>query len=325
MTDVYFFFDHDRKSGMGHYKRCAAIAKELSKKKIKSHFITFSNKREEEKLKYFRLIHYNKLNIKLVQNLPLIIDSYSITQARLKKLNFFFKRIFCIEDEPSKKFLKNYAVINSGYGIKKINYNKKSFQKIYTGIGYKFVKNNFLKKYLKSKNKKDITISFGGGKVLERVIFFLDAVFNCLEEIAFKEKIFLFLNLNSSDKKKLINKYSNLNIKIYSISDKYYEKILRSKFVISSCGVQQDELICWRIPSIFLQIADNQKYNYFFIKKIDRKICYKSSQFKFKKLNKLLYNIVYKNYDNKIINKFKKTPLGFKTKMLLDDICREKI
>tara|TARA_B100000787_G_scaffold52767_1_gene38148 strand:+ start:6310 stop:7275 length:966 start_codon:yes stop_codon:yes gene_type:complete len=320
MTEAYFFFDYNKKSGIGHYKRCSVIAKELLKKNIKSYLICFSKNSIRNKINYFNFVQYEKLKTKKLKNNFLIIDSYLITNKKLINLKNIFDKIYCIEDQVSNKFLNNFAIINPSFEVKNKVLYKNKFKKIYLGIKYKFIDQIYQNKYSKITKKKNITISFGGGKTFHRVKNFLNTVFICLEEIKFKETIYLFLDLNLKEKKFIKNKYYNLNIKICNISNKYYERILQSKFVISSCGIQQDELISWKIPSIFLKIAENQKYNFSLIKKIDKQICYESTQFNSQKLKKIIYKILFEYYDKIIIKKFEKIPLGSRTSSILRGI-----
>lgn len=319
MRKVFFYFDYNSRYGMGHYNRCKVIAEKLKNKKIQSYLICFLKLKKN--IKNFKFIQFNDLKKKNIKNSSLIIDSYAIDHKKLKAFKNIFKKIFCIEDIPSNKFINNFAIINSNFDIKNNRYSEKNFKKIYTGINYKLISSLNLKKISKS-NKKNITISFGAGKTLDRTKLFLQSIFNTLENLKFKYKIFLFMNLNLYQKNKIIKKYPNLKIIINDISKKYYEKINQSKFVISSCGTQQDELIHWKIPAIFVMIAKNQHYNFSLLQNIDKKICFNILDKNFNKLYKLLDNMINKNYEIKIVNKFKKISLGKKTSRIINSILQ---
>ena len=183
MRKVFFYFDYNLRYGMGHYNRCKVIAEKLKNKKIQSYLICFL--KLKKKIKNFKLIQFDDLKKKNIINSSLIIDSYTIDQKKLKIFKKIFKKIFCIEDIPSNKFKNNFAIINSNFDVKNNRYSKKNFKKIFTGINYKLISSFDSKKIFK-KNKKNITISFGAGKTLNRTRLFLQSVFNSLENLKFK-------------------------------------------------------------------------------------------------------------------------------------------
>ena len=148
---ILFIYDHSKKTGNGHLRRCEYFSKIFPKK--------FDTK-------------YQKYNAKLFNdNLDkiydyIITDSYKINYINEKKLKNYCKRLITIDDNYNRKFASD-IIINYSPVISKKIYKRKCLNKTRLFLGEKF---NFIskEKYLKNPNisesqkkKLNILIYFG--------------------------------------------------------------------------------------------------------------------------------------------------------------------
>ena len=99
--------------------------------------------------------------------------------------------------------------------------------------------------------------------------------------------------------------------------------VLKSKFCISSLGVQHDELVYLKIPSIFLKISPNQDLNFKYAKLINSKFVFDIDKF-----NKDIFYEALDNLDNKkkrlsIKKKYQKTKIGSNLNKLNNFILKQ--
>ena len=314
---IFFYYDVGIKFGSGHAKRCLVINEKIKKKGIKTFYLSLDNKQIINK-NFGKNIIYNKdLKSNLNNNRSiLIIDSYKITQSQINSLKKYFKFIFLINDIPIKN-IDIYGIINPNYGIKKEHYNNK-IKKKFLGINYKLI---FEKKIKPNKKKTGITISFGTGNVYKRVNKFLFIILNFLDSLKYLEKITILMNLKTYQKKKILS-YKNLKIKVYNTSNNFIHHAQNSKYVVSSMGIQYDELIKLNIPAIFIKIAENQDFNYRMSYKINPDTTNNLNNLNEEKIVYALKNITKKKNRNKIIKNYKKYLLGKKTNHLVNYLVK---
>ena len=98
---------------------------------------------------------------------------------------------------------------------------------------------------------------------------------------------------------------------------------VKSKFCISSLGVQHDELVYLKIPSIFLKISPNQDLNFKYAKSINSKFVFDIDKF-----NKDIFYEALDNLDNKkkrlsIKKKYQKTKIGSNLNKLNNFILKQ--
>ena len=313
---ICFMYDIGHKFGMGHLNRCLAINQKLLKKKISTYYLNSNNYDTNIIKKQNHKIIHKKDLIKFVGlNNILIVDSYNINQRKINELARYFKYIFLINDIPNKN-LSVYGLLNSNYKIKKKDFNEKKIRKFFLGINYKFIRKV---KIPFVKNRKGITISFGGGNVYFRTKNYILSVLKFLNNINFDEKIIIYMNLNYQQKKEIL-KFKNLNIKICNISNNFIKMAYKSKFVISSLGMQHDELYKLKIPSIFLKIAKNQEQNYKFALKINPEFTHDLKKINKKTVVNTLSKILIKKKRFRIIKNYNSFQLGKKTNFFINHL-----
>ena len=131
------------------------------------------------------------------------------------------------------------AILNPNYQIKKKNYIKINLKNFFLGTQYKI--GSFDNKKL-PKKPKQITISFGGSNVFNQIRQVLKYILKYFEKNNFKYKNNIFIKLKKNQKK-FFKRFKKLNLEILGINKKYIQSVLKSKFCISSLGVQHDELV----------------------------------------------------------------------------------
>ena len=302
---VYFYFDINEASGLGHYTRCSVLRFFLKRKKIKSVLLILNDK-NLKKYKEFKIVNLKDIHDKKKKDI-LIIDNYQISEKKIFILKKYFKLIFLVDDKPSKKKGID-VIINSNFGINKSFYSERNIKKFFLGEKYKLIK-DFI---TNSKKKSGLTISFGGGKVFGKIKKLLDLIFAQLIDLNYKKKINIFTNLTLNQ---LIqtNKIKKLNLNLQNIGPKYVPSLLSSDFCISSLGVQHDEILKKKIPAIFVKIDNNQNYNYLFSKKINPDFTFDINNINKNKFSKALKNIIQKKNRDKIIKNYKREIIGQNT------------
>ena len=309
-------YDTGHKFGMGHLHRCLTINQELLKKKINTYYLNLNNYDTNIIKKQSHKIIHKKDLIKFVGlNNILIVDSYKINQRKINELARYFKYIFLINDIPNKN-LSVYGILNPNYKVKKKDFSIKKVKKFFLGINYKFIKKVNIP-YVK--NRKGLTISFGGGNVYFRTKNYIFNVLKFLNNINFDEKIIIYMNLNLKQKKEIL-KFKNLKIKISNISNNFIKMAYKSKFAISSLGMQHDELYKYKIPSIFLKIAKNQEQNYKFSLKTNPEFTHDLKKINEKKVASTLSKILVKKKRLAIIKNYNSYQLGKKTNFFINHL-----
>lgn len=301
---IFFYYELGKKKGFGHQSRCMAINQRLKKIGMKTYYLNLGNKKIENK-NFGKNIFYKKdlnkiINFKKI----LIIDSYNINQKKINFYKKYFKYIFLINDVPVKN-IKVYGIINPNNGNKLKDYNQE-VTKLFLGIKYKFIRDFKLPEI---KKESGITISFGAGNVYKRVKKYLLTILKFLNKINFKEEINIFIDLNKKEKRELL-KHSKIKITINNISQKFINRAHSSKFVISSMGLQFDELCKLKKPSFFLKIAENQSFNYNISKKYNCQTTHDLENYNEKKIIHTLKLLMEKSQRYKIVQNYSKFILG---------------
>lgn len=302
---VYFYFNFGARYGFGHYTRCLVFKNLLKRAGISSYFLKLKNV-DVSYLREFKLITKKKLKT-TPKNRLLIIDDYKISSEQISNLKNYFNNILLVDDNISRRRGMN-AILNPNYQIKKKNYIKRGLENFFLGTQYKIV--SFDNKKL-TKKPKQITISFGGSNVFNQIRQVLICSLKYFEKNNFKYKINIFINLKRNQKK-FFKRFKKLNLEILGINKKYIQSVLKSKFCISSLGVQHDELVYLKIPSIFFKISDNQNLNYKYAKSINRNFVFDINKFKKDLFLKSLDEIQKRKVSLEVKKKYKFTKIGSK-------------
>lgn len=321
-----FFFRVSSNKGLGHLMRSLNISMELRKKNIKTVFFTEKKnnalsliiKKNTNDVFFLnkKILKSHKTELDFIINIvkfypenTFLIDNYDWNYKYQKTIHSFTKKLIVISDETKKKkFFCDY-IINPNQQDN-LNFYKKITRKktqILSGKNISLVncltlkeKKRIYKKRKEIKEVKNILISFGGNTSIKNI----NSSLNAISRVNIKPKaVYITSSIPIKNFKKRKFKIIILN-KIYNL-DKYY-KIC--DICIGSCGHSTWERAANLLPTISVELAQNQNLISKYIKKTNIGFVIKSKNqkeieiFIVKKL-KLIINV--SNY-MKIIKKLKK-------------------
>lgn len=279
--------------GIGHIMRCLTIAKFLKAKSSNVFFICRKHKgnliykikdagfavlelenNAPEKELMSEIIYSSWLGstinqdadetINLLKNLSidwLIIDHYSLDEYWHKKLQKYCKKLLVIDDMADKNFYC-HVLVNQNLGIHKKAYEKKlpSNCKLLIGTRYTLLRNEFfnlreeaLKKRNKTKEIKNILISFGG-------VDPQNITLKVLKKIKNKNlNVTVVLGYESPHIKSLEKYCINRNIRMIIGINNMAKEMLKADISIGASGSTSWERCCLGLPTLLYIIADNQK------------------------------------------------------------------
>jgi len=273
--NIGFIVDASNTVGFGHWSRCLNISKIL--KENKKYFISRNHPKILSNLNLIKIkkrkfsVQELKKKINQFNITTLIIDNYKFKYELQRKIKKYVTKLIVIDDYLDKKYfcdiLLNYSFIDS----KDKFLLKKNNPKVKLALGPKYLPLNKrffeLKKNLKPREKiKKILVFFGGAdkkNLTEKMIMIADY---------FKELKFSFiLGDLYNKKKKIIKKIKNYkNIKLfYEIKNEQMANLIANNdLAIGAGGVNLYERIYLGLPSIVIDVDNNQLIN---IKKSKKK------------------------------------------------------
>ncbi len=273
--NIGFIVDASNTVGFGHWSRCLNISKIL--KENKKYFISRNHPKILSNLNLIKIkkrkfsVQELKKKINQFNITTLIIDNYKFKYELQRKIKKYVTKLIVIDDYLDKKYfcdiLLNYSFIDS----KDKFLLKKNNPKVKLALGPKYLPLNKrffeLKKNLKPREKiKKILVFFGGAdkkNLTEKMIMIADY---------FKELKFSFiLGDLYNKKKKIIKKIKNYkNIKLfYNIKNEQMANLIANNdLAIGAGGVNLYERIYLGLPSIVIDVDNNQLIN---IKKSKKK------------------------------------------------------
>lgn len=220
------FTETDENIGLGHLRRCEALAEHLRRAGITSHFFINRSPLEVENLSDFALC---------------VVDSYLLPKvayeyvSKKTRLAIFF-------DDTMRIEYPNGIILNSALDAKNLGYAPKDGHKLWLGGAYMLVRSEFLELSPKPINIdiRNVLITFGGTRTAQ-------------EE---QEKLAKNLKLN----------FPHLTIKTLksanNLSAREIRDIMReSDVAISAGGGTLNELAACGVPTIALLFAENQQTN----------------------------------------------------------------
>jgi len=259
LKNILFRVDASYTIGLGHITRCIALAKQFSKINCNIYFAIKNNKITIDLLKK------NKLNFIIARNNLSTEYNYSIWIEKIIKRHYIDTFIGDIRDglpiklikKLKKKNILTIAIDEPSRYAKECDIcfypphakiNQKEYKgKIYQGIEYIILRDEFYKNYQKKKNNiPNILVMMGGTDP-----------YNLTLEVV-KQLLTLKQNFNISVViKKEHQDYDTLNnlsqdIKIYSDIKNMAKFLTKIDFAIISFGVTAYELIAMKTPSIHI-------------------------------------------------------------------------
>lgn len=253
--------------GLGHLRRCLALANALHKQGVRpvgflTRFPAFVRKWTGKKFPVVGLKsrkigneiwECSKLFSKAAPDL-LILDHYEYTPEHVRKLRGFLKAVAYVDDRALWKTYPVDAVINHNVDAPKLKYPKRG-PKLFLGTQYSLMSEEL--KALRRKRKKAdarIFMTLGGGAAPKDIQKLLRAFAAAKKRIP-AARLSMAPGLGWTKQK------SGQGIKgvEWVAPRKFLQAMSRCSLAVSSSGVTTYELACLGIPSILLVAADNQE------------------------------------------------------------------
>ncbi|MGK0247968.1 MAG: UDP-2,4-diacetamido-2,4,6-trideoxy-beta-L-altropyranose hydrolase [Oleispira sp.] len=200
------------------------------------------------------------------EKIVLIFDNYGITDKWVSVVSEHVDSIVCFDDVPGRK-LPVDIVINYNPGIKKSDYFSYivSRTKMLVGvefsplaIDYQKINEGLKLREVKVEEVKRILIFIGAGYAGE----FINVLLKALKSITLSKYQFtLVVNLDLFKNNFDVPK----NVTVENIGGDMAEILAKHQLVIGSAGVSSLERLCLGVPSLLIQIADNQRELYKFL------------------------------------------------------------
>jgi UDP-2,4-diacetamido-2,4,6-trideoxy-beta-L-altropyranose hydrolase len=274
--------------GLGHLKRCLSIATSLKKLSHNIEFIVendyFANWIHESGFSYANINNQNtKYDL-------ILIDKYDIDKEFLQVIRKNCNILGRIDDAFSP-FKDNISDIL-------INCNPYAEETLYTGLlkpdchlilGKDFVPMEYkfcsLRKEYRIKNSiRNITLTFGGSENIE----FVKLV---CERINIKRTFSNIFVLNGTILESSLSRSAVSNLKLLPLMRNIEDIFSLSDLVICSASTTCWQLCAIGIPFICFQTADNQKYNYDYIKNTKVGVALKNDDLYNEKLEKEILDL----------------------------------
>jgi UDP-2,4-diacetamido-2,4,6-trideoxy-beta-L-altropyranose hydrolase len=200
------------------------------------------------------------------EKIVLIFDNYGITDKWVSVVSEYVDSIVCFDDVPSRK-LPVDIVINYNPGIKKSDYFSYIVPRTKMLVGVEFsplaidyqkINESLKLRKVGVEEVKRILIFIGTGYA---GVFF-NVLLNAVKSISLSKYQFtLVVNVdifkNNSDVPN--------NVTVENIGGDMVEILAKHQLVIGSAGISSLERLCLGVPSLLMQIADNQRELYKFL------------------------------------------------------------
>jgi UDP-2,4-diacetamido-2,4,6-trideoxy-beta-L-altropyranose hydrolase len=267
--------------GLGHFKRCLTLAKELKNYHYNIIFLIHKNPFVIDELKKnnfcykiiknnFSLKEESSFISKYVNEFDIVIvDIKNFSEKLTHKLKNNKINTLLIDDAWTKNAYSNLVV--NPTGIKKYHKYKKIYKntKIFSGLDYYLIENEFIKNRKKiasiiKKKKYDVIISIGGSDINGVTLQIVNSIL-FLKNI----KIKIIAGPFAYHLKKLKRlEQCHSNIVLIQNTNKIWKEFKKADLVLSNSGNTLHELVAQNIPSIYIAADEHQiPYGEFFARK----------------------------------------------------------
>lgn len=265
MNRVAFYADSSATIGLGHVRRCMALADELSARQLDIVFLYTSLTDSCKRLLSSRNFSLNKVNDSVLKMMvdscdSLILDSYSIDVKLWDVLSTIAKKRLIIDDLSRVSFACD-VLVNSNPAATESDYAKLVAQscRLLLGPEYAFIDQRMLKNSRicrDSASTLDVLVSLGGvdDKNITRLVL------SALNLLSFPMKVTVVLggasrHIHSLEALLHNLKYSvELQVDVENMSELYYSHDV----CIGAAGVSLWERCAVGLPNLIITTAENQ-------------------------------------------------------------------
>lgn len=286
LKNILFRVDASPEIGAGHFMRCLALAQQLQDQGTIPIFLTKTNIRyllDRAEYENIEIIQVNKTcntieDSLLVKEIAeqkgthwVILDGYNFLSKEYQKIVIGNSRkVLCIDDLAENHFICD-AVINQNIGAEKLKYSCEPHTKLFLGTRYLLVKREFrnLQNWQRPihKKAKNILVTMGGslGSSSDAMLKIVKAI-NSLQDSTLYVKIILETNFQYLSNIYSLISQSNSNFEILPFTPDMLSLMKWADLVITAAGSTVWELILTYAPMMILNIADNQRIVYKFLR-----------------------------------------------------------
>lgn len=261
---IIIFTEAGPKYGYGHLMRCLALAQGFKAKELKVDFFIHSQGDYTTLLVDFTFkqvdwLESNKIQDILNKDQIAIVDSYYASENLCKIIYQGFKRVLFLDDYQRIEYSGGF-VLNGIIGSEKLNYSKNSDITYLLGVDFQPLRQEFwdVPLYTVREKIENIMITFGGSDVTNETPFYLNKVIKYYPDAKITVVIGKgFNNINEIMEQK--NKEIEFAFNTNALSMR--NLMLKSDLAVSAAGQTISELARVGVPTIGIQIAENQKNN----------------------------------------------------------------
>ncbi|MCI7302388.1 MAG: hypothetical protein SOR93_07355 [Clostridiales Family XIII bacterium] len=267
------FSEASKDKGFGHFVRMSSICEELLADNVSVILYLDADQIAKQMLakNYVRFYNWTN-NSNAISELEMddyvLVDSYNVNLEFLEEMHKHCRELIIIDDNNRLDY-HNMIIINPNYFGETLNYPQQNENVYFVGKDCTLLRKEFVfEASIRTVNKtvKRVLITFGGTdvfsatyKVIERIKHISEQV--QLDVVATKA----FSNLENI--KKLLSIDDKLHLDIDARSMSLLMKT--ADFAVASAGGTTNELIKMQCPSVLMIVADNQKLNADYLKKMN--------------------------------------------------------
>ncbi|MBM9577340.1 hypothetical protein JWG45_09265 [Leptospira sp. 201903070] len=261
---IYIFTEYFQKSGIGHYRRCSALAELFRRKGIKTQIILDTDADGFDDFDIETVVEswLTKKLHKWIQRTPeaIVIDSYRADYSLYQEVVDAGIRLVCIDDFDRLNYPRAAILYNGGVGGSIYNYRDR-YSKVLEGPEFILLRKPFQEKIEKHnipKSIKRILVSMGGSDPKNLTLRILTVINRRFPEIQIDAIIGpAFESPDRYEKKNLPSIAFHKNLDALEI-----KTLMQSvDLCISAGGQTVYELGRLGIPMILIKTADNQLGN----------------------------------------------------------------
>jgi len=261
---VIIFTEAGPEFGYGHLMRCLALAEGFREKSLNvifvvrgegefSHFLKDYTVFKKDWLKYNILFEFFDIN-----DLA-IVDSYYANEQVCKEIYNAFSDVLFFDDMKRIKYPGGF-VLNGVIGAENLGYSFNKKIKYLLGPNYQPLRKEFwqVQEFEVKDIIRKVLITFGGSDITNLTPFYIKQAHRKYPNA----EIIVVIGSGFKNKKEIENlNYNNLKL-VYSPEALAMKNLmLNCDLAISAAGQTISELASIGVPSIGIQVAENQKYN----------------------------------------------------------------
>lgn len=263
--EILFLLEAGKDFGYGHLTRCLALAQGLFEKNNIITMIIRGNINSDAKLASFDVSIHEWLDLDFLSSIVsqfdiVIIDSYHASEKICKYVAKNIKKVLFFDDFLRLSYPSG-IVLNSAIGAEMLSYPNNPHLTYLLGSSYIPLRKDFFdaSPYTFRKEINRILITFGGSDISDETPYYLKL---CAKRFPNAEKM-VVIGAGFKNFDKIQHESDKNTTFLHNLSAmEMVHTMQKSDLAISAAGQTVNELAVMGVPTIGIQIADNQAANY---------------------------------------------------------------